>query len=197
MSTSLDGRIGGATEETADEETADEETTADNTIDTPEQEDHRYANQLFAAADTVVFGRVTYEGFIGYWDTLDLLDASVPAVEVEFAQAFRRLNRVVFSRTLTQVPDNTLLINDDIPTQVGKLKQQAVKDMLLVCGPELLATLAEQGLVDELLLIILPKALGKGQSLFGQLRQPMKLTLITTHAFKSGGVLHQYQVNNA
>ncbi|MBD2705757.1 dihydrofolate reductase [Spirosoma sp. BT702] len=187
MSTSLDGRIGGA----------NDETTAENTIDTPEQEDHRYANQLFAAADTVVFGRLTYEGFIGYWDTLDLSDASVPAVEVEFAQAFRRLNRVVFSRTLTQVPDNTLLINDDIPTQVGKLKKQVGQDILLVCGPELLATLAEQGLVDELLLIILPKALGKGQSLFGQLRQPMNLTLMTTRAFKSGGVLHQYQINNA
>ncbi|WP_460674407.1 dihydrofolate reductase family protein [Larkinella ripae] len=186
MSTSLDGRIGGT----------DGETTAENTIDTPEQEDHRYANQLFAAADTVVFGRVTYEGFIGYWDTLDLSDTSVPAVEVEFAQAFRRLNRVVFSRTLTQVPDNTLLINDDISTQVNKLKQQAGQDMLLVCGPELLATLVEQGLVDELRVIILPKAVGKGQVLFGQLRQPVKLTLLTTHAFKSGGVLHHYQVNN-
>ncbi len=187
MSTSLDGLIGGA----------DGETTAENTIDTPEQEDHRYANQLFAAADTVVFGRVTYEGFIGYWDTLDLSDASVPAIEVEFAQAFRRLNRVVFSRTLTQVPNNTLLINDDIATRVNKLKQQAGQDMLLVCGPELLASLAEQGLVDELRLIILPKALGKGQSLFGQLRQPMNLTLMTTRAFKSGGVLHHYQVNHA
>lgn len=187
MSTSLDGRIGGA----------EEETTAENTIDALEPEDHRYANQLFAAADTVVFGRVTYQGFIGYWDTLDLYDASVPAVEVEFAQAFRRLNRVVFSRSLTQVPANTLLINDDIPTQMGKLKQQAGQDILLVCGPELLATLSEQGLVDELLLIILPKAVGKGQSLFGQLRQPMKLTLMTTRAFKSGGVLHQYKVNNA
>lgn len=188
MSTSLDGFIGGDGEE---------QTATENTIDTSEQDDHQYANQLFAAADTVVFGRVTYEGFIGYWDSLDLADASVPAVEAEFAQIFQRLRRVVFSRTLSQVGDNTLLVNDDIMTQVGQLKQQAGQDMLLVCGPELLATLAGLGLVDELLLIIMPKALGKGQSLFGKLRQPMKLTLLNTREFRSGGVLHHYQVNNA
>jgi dihydrofolate reductase len=187
MSTSLDGFIGGA----------DEATATENTVDTPDQEDHRYANQLFADADTVLFGRVTHEGFTGYWDALDLSDASVPAVEAEFARAFRQLNRVVFSRTLTQVADNTLLINDDIENQVNQLKQQPGQDLLLVCGPELLATLAGHGLVDELLLIIQPKALGNGQSLFGKLRQPLKLTLKNTREFRSGGVLHHYQVGNS
>ena len=185
MSTSLDGFIGGTAEEP----------TAEAAIDAPDHEDHQYANQLFAAADTVVFGRVTYEGFIGYWDTLDVADASVPAVEAEFAQVFRQLKRVVFSRTLTQVADNTLLVNDDIMTQVSQLKQQPGPDMLLVCGPELLATLAGLGLVDELLLIITPKAQGNGQSLFGKLHQPVKLTLKNIRAFRSGGVLHHYQVN--
>ena len=187
MSTSLDGFIGGSNDETA----------ADSPTDASDQEDHQYANQVFAAADTVLFGRTTYEGFIGYWDSLDLSDTSVPAVEVEFAQVFRTLNRVVFSRTLTDVANNTLLINDEILERVDQLKQQTGPDMLLVCGPELLATLAGLGLVDELLLIIMPRALGKGQSLFGQLRRPMKLTLLTTRAFKSGGVLHHYRVNNS
>ena len=61
MSTSLDGFIGGADDE--------------DTADASAQEDHLFANQLFASADTVLFGRTTYEGFTGYWDTLDMTDA--------------------------------------------------------------------------------------------------------------------------
>ena len=187
MSMSLDGFIGGAG--------AAEEVIEDNVANELVQDDHLYANQLFAAADTVLFGRTTYEGFIQYWDTLNLTDTSIPAVEVEFAQVFRRLKRVVFSRTLTQVSSHTLLINDNLTTRVSELKQQPGPDLLLICGPELLATLTELGLVDEMLLIIAPKAWGSGQSLFGRLRQPIKLTLLSTHEFKSGGVLHHYQIN--
>ena len=56
MSMSLDGFIGGAG--------AAEEVIEDNVANELVQDDHLYANQLFAAADTVLFGRTTYEGFI-------------------------------------------------------------------------------------------------------------------------------------
>jgi dihydrofolate reductase len=51
------------------------------------------------------------------------------------------MTRVVFSRTLENVEDNTILIKDNIAAGVSKLKQQPGRDMVLVCGPELLATL--------------------------------------------------------
>ena len=181
MSTSLDGFIAGLDK-------------GDNT-DEPSSEEHTFANEQFAAADTVLFGRTTYEGFIGYWDTLDLSDASVPALEIEFARVFRSLKRVVFSRTLTHVADKVLLIGDTIAENVRPLKQQPGSNLLLVCGPELFAVLVETGLVDELKLLISPKALGRGKPLFERLTQPMKLTLAGTHEFNSGTVLHHYQIN--
>ena len=119
----------------------------------------------------------------------------MPAVEVEFARIFRRLKRVVFSRTLAQAATNTLLINNDIMAHVTHLKQQPGKDLLLVCGPELFAALVGIGLVDQIKLLISPKALGQGKALFGGLSQPMKLTLMDTREFDSGTVLHQYQID--
>ena len=181
MSTSLDGFIAGLDK-------------GDNT-DEPSSQEHTFANEQFAAADTVLFGRTTYEGFIGYWDTLDLSDASVPTLEIEFARVFRSLKRVVFSRTLTHVADKVLLIGDTIAENVRPLKQQPGSNLLLVCGPELFAVLVETGLVDELKLLISPKALGRGKPLFERLTQPMKLTLAGTHEFNSGTVLHHYQIN--
>lgn len=188
MNTSLDGVIGGEDEESNTSE-------SQNNTETPSDEDHKYANHLFDSVDTIVFGRTTYEGFTAYWDNVDVLDTSKPEVELEFARIFQQKSRVVFSKTLTEVPTNTLLISKDIKIQVEQLKRQEGKDMLLVCGSELFATLVNLNLVDELQLIISPKAYGKGQLLFGKLNRPLKMTLLNCKSFKSGGILTHYKIN--
>jgi dihydrofolate reductase len=188
MNTSLDGVIGGADEE-------NDKTEVQDSSKTPSQDEHSYANQLFESADTIIFGRTTYEGFTEYWDNVDISDASKPDVEIEFAKVFQRKNRVVFSRTLKQVPTNTLIIGNDITNQVNQLKRQEGRDMLLVCGSELLSTLIELNLVDEIQLIISPKIYGKGHYLFGKLTQPINLTLLKSTEFKSGGILNHFKIN--
>ncbi len=188
MNTSLDGVIGGTDTENSNAE-------IQNSNETPSKDEHHYANQLFETADTIIFGRTTYEGFTEYWDNVDILDTSKPDVETEFAKVFQRKNRVVFSRTLTQGPTNTLIISNDIANQVNQLKRQEGSDMLLVCGSELLSTLIELNLVDELQLIFSPKIYGKGQYLFGKLNKPINLTLLNSEEFKSGGILHHYKIN--
>lgn len=161
----------------------------------PSAEEHQFANELFGAADGILFGRVTYAGFVDYWDALDLTDASIPPVEREFAQIFRKLTRVVFSKTLTSVDDKAILIKDNLAAEVQKLKQQAGSDLLLICGPELLATLVQLGLVDECRLLIKPTVLGRGKALFGDIAEKLDLKLLATRGFKSGCVLHHYQIS--
>jgi dihydrofolate reductase len=187
MNTSLDGIIGGEDEESNTSE-------SQNNTDTPSDEDHNYANRLFDSVDTIVFGRTTYEGFTAYWDNVDVSDISKPAAEVEFARIFQLKSRIVFSRTLTEVPSNTLLINKDISNQIEQLKRQDGKDLILVCGSELFATLVSLDLIDELQLILSPKAYGKGQLLFGKLDKPIKMSLIQSKTFKSGGILTHYKI---
>lgn len=160
----------------------------------PSLEEHQFANELFSAADGILFGRETYVGFVDYWDALDLTDASIPAVEREFAQIFRKMTRVVFSRTLDHVPDNVILIQDKLAEAVSRVKQQPGRDLLLICGPELLATLLQLGLIDECLLLIKPTVLGRGKALFGDIQEKLRLKLLATRVFESGAVMHHYQV---
>lgn len=159
----------------------------------PADEESQFANEFFGSVDTIMFGRKDYEGFIAYWDTLDLTDESIPKNNIEFAKLFRKMSRVVISRTLETVGANTTLIKDNLAVEISRLKQQPGSYIMLVCGPDLLSMLAELGLVDEYLLSIMPKALGRGTTLFGNISKKLQLKLLTTKVFQSGVVMHHYQ----
>lgn len=179
MFTTLDGFIAGPNGEFLDYEPSDEEM--------------EFANELFGSMDGVVFGRPTWEGFVEYWDGLDPADPSVGALNQEFATIFRRLTRIVFSHTLTDVGENTIVIRDDIAARMTAIKRELGRDLIMVCGPDLFATLDGLGLVDEVCLLIRPVALGQGRALFGALTEPLTLTLLETRSFATGSVMHRYR----
>jgi len=159
----------------------------------PSGAEHAMANELFRGADAVMFGRVCYEEFVEYWDSLDLGSAATSPLEAEFAAFFRRKPLVVISRSLKEVVPRATLIAGDVATAVAQLKRQMAGYAVLVCGPELLSTLMNDGLVDELHLLIKPSVRGRGLALFRNLRQPQQLTLLGTRTFESGAVLHRYR----
>ncbi len=134
-----------------------------------------------------------YEGFVSYWDALGPTDASVSEADVEFAKVFGNMTRVVFSRTLDSVEDDTSLVKDDIAAEVSKLKQQPGRDLLLICDPELLSTLVQLGLVDKYRILVRPVVLGRGKALFGDIQEKLQLKLLSTRVFESGVVMHHYQ----
>jgi dihydrofolate reductase len=144
------------------------------------------SNEFSVPMDGILFGRVTYEGFVSYWYTLDLTDESISKGDVEFANLFRKMTRIVFSRTLDQVADNTILIKDNIAVEVTKLKQQPGRDLVLICGPELLSTFVQLGLIDEYRILVKPRALGRGKSLFGEIQAKLQLKLLTTGYLSQG-----------
>ena len=179
MFTTLDGFVAGPNGEFLDYE--------------PSGEEMAFANELFGSADGILFGRVTYEGFVSYWDALDATDATIGEDDVEFARIFRNMTRVVFSMTLDRVDGNAILIKDNIAAEVSKLKRQPGRDLLLICGPELLSTLVGLGLVDEFRILIRPMILGCGKALFGDIPERLQLKLVSTRIFESGVVMHHYE----
>lgn len=179
MFTTLDGFIAGPNGEFDDYE--------------PSAEESKFANEFFGSAEGLLFGRMTYEGFVSYWDLLDLTDESVSETDIEFARIFRKMTRVVVSRTLDNVGANTILIKDNIAAEILRLKQQPGRYLVLICGPELLSTLVESGLVDEYRLLVKPRVLGRGKALFGALTNKLHLKLLSTKVFESGVVMHHYQ----
>ena len=73
------------------------------------------------------------------------------------------------------------------------MKQEQGRDLVLVCGPELLAALMDRHLVDEYVLMIKPRLLGKGKSLFRDIGKNTNLKLKMVRTFESGTVLHHYE----
>jgi dihydrofolate reductase len=180
MIVTLDGLIAGLEDEFDDYEPSDEEM--------------RFANEFFGSMDAILFGRVIHQLFVDYWDVLDESDPSIRQVDREFAAIFKSKPRVVFSRTLEQADDRTRVIKDNLAAEVASLKAQPGRDLLLLCGPELLATLVGHGLVDEYRLLVRPTVLGRGKALFGALGHKLDLKLAASRVFDSGVVMQQYLV---
>ena len=135
---------------------------------------------------TLVFGRRTYEGMVGYWPTPEAI-ASDPVV----AAKMNRLPKIVVSRTLERASwSNTRVIKD--PAEIAALKAEPGKDILLIGSSDLATSLATLGLIDEYRLIVNPIAFGEGKPVLKGLRADLSLKLEQTRTFKNGNVLLSY-----
>jgi dihydrofolate reductase len=151
----------------------------------------RFANGYFVTMDGIVFGRRVYEGFVEYWDRLDPERAS--ELEVEFARIFGAMTRIVVSRTFDQVDPRAVLVADDPVGALERLKREPGRDLLLICGPELRATLMRHGLVDLHRTLVAPVMLGSGQPLIADLDEPARLRLVGTRTFDGGVVMLDHE----
>jgi dihydrofolate reductase len=104
------------------------------------------------------------------------------------------IRKVVFSSTLDAADwENSTLVKENVADAIGELKQQPGKDLAIFGSPTLTASLIEQGLVDELRVMVQPILLGAGKSLFAALRRRVPVELERTTVFSSGNVLLHYR----
>lgn len=155
----------------------------------------QYAIDLAGEADAAIYGRVTYQMMEGYWPTVLTNPESTPQ-ELHHANWVENVHKIVFSKSLESVEwNNTTLINENIAEEMGKLKQQTGKDMMIFGSASITHTLAELGLIDEYRLTISPVVLGSGTPMFKDVKGMLKLKLLGSKTFDNVGVvaLH-YQV---
>ena len=157
----------------------------------PDEEGHRFANQLMDEAGDLVISRGMYD-VMTYWDDVDVDDASDPEVEREFTRFWRQTPKHVVSRGQPTLRQNADLIDGDPIAAVRAMKSGDGPDIMLGTGAEFLADLARAELIDEYRLMIAPMVLGRGKSLFAELEEPLKLRLTGTRTFPNGSVLHEY-----
>ena len=86
---------------------------------------------------------------------------------------FAHMKHYVFSNTLKEVEQGYILINGDIKTEVEKIKNQPGKDIAVFGGAELLSSLLNYDLVDELSLAICPSLVGKGKAFSQMLKNDL------------------------
>jgi dihydrofolate reductase len=154
---------------------------------------HTHVNEVLGTMGGFLSGRVAYELMAGYWPTADADPASPPFVK-EFAQIWREMPKVVYSKTLTSAGWNTTIARDVVREDAEALKLHAKGD-LIVGGGNLGAAFMSQDLIDEYRIYVHPIRIGEGNRLFLPSKEKVPLRLIETRAFGNGVVLLRYERN--
>jgi dihydrofolate reductase len=125
------------------------------------------------ASDALLLGRKTYQGFAEAWPSR--------TDEAGFADKMNTMPKFVVSTTLeTAEWNNSTVIRDKVAEQVSRLKQQPGGDILVAGSGELVHTLMQHDLVDELRLMVFPVVLGSGKRLFKDGAGPTAMRLVET-----------------
>jgi dihydrofolate reductase len=175
MTVSLDGFIAGG----------------DGAIDwsVPDEELFGFHTQHVQEIGVQLCGRRLYETMV-YWETAE--ESPLAAEEVEFAQIWKALPKVVFSTTLQSVVGNTRLATGGVGEEVSRLKEQPGKD-IAVGGAGLAGACMKLELIDEWRLFAVPVLLGGGTPYFPALDERINLELVETRTFGSRVVYLRYR----
>jgi dihydrofolate reductase len=123
------------------------------------------------STEAMLLGRRTYEFFAARW----------PSRTGALADRLNNKPKYVVSSALQDPAwNNTTVLNGDVVSEVSALKQQLAGDIVVAASFQLVHTLIEHDLADELRLTIYPVVLGAGQRLFGQTSDKKPLRLIDT-----------------
>jgi dihydrofolate reductase len=157
----------------------------------PDEEVHRFVNDLERPVGTYLYGRRMYETMV-YWET----DDDSGAVARDYASIWRSAEKVVFSRTL-QTPSSarTRLEPSFDPEAIRALKENSQAD-LTVGGAELAGQAIAAGLVDECRLFVVPVLVGGGKHALPD-KVRADLELLDQRRFKAGVVYLQYRTSMA
>jgi dihydrofolate reductase len=136
-------------------------------------------------AQAFLLGRRSYEFLAARW----------PSRNGELADRLNSLPKYVVSSTL-QYPDwnKSTVLKGDVVDQVSKLKQELDGDIVVPASRQLVRTLMEHDLVDELRLMVYPVALGAGARLFEETREKHNMRLLDTRAVGDGLAFLAYEV---
>jgi dihydrofolate reductase len=122
-------------------------------------------------SDALLLGRVTYQGFAEAW----------PSRDGEFADKFNTMPKYVVSNTLESADwTNTTIIRGNVVDQISKLRGEPGGDIVVHGSAQLVQTLLDNDLVDELRLMVFPVILGSGKRLFGETSDKKKLRLASS-----------------
>jgi dihydrofolate reductase len=156
----------------------------------PDEELHRFHNERTRALGGHVLGRRLYETMV-YWETAHE-DPEATEYQLEFADIWKALPKVVFSKTLDNVVGNTRLARAGIAEEVAELQEQTGKDVA-IGGAGLAAEAMRLGLIDDFHLFVNPAVTGGGTPFFPTLAQSFPLQLVETRTFGSKVVYLRYE----
>jgi dihydrofolate reductase len=136
-------------------------------------------------AEALLLGRRSYEWLAARW----------PSRSGELADRLNSLPKYVVSSTLED-PDwnNSMVLKGDVVTEVSRLKHELDGEIVVPASFQLVRTLMEHDLVDELRLKIFPVVLGAGERLFGETSDKKSMRLVDTQTLGDGVAFLTYEL---
>jgi dihydrofolate reductase len=132
----------------------------------------------------LLLGRRTYEGFAAAW----------PERDGVFADKFNTMPKYVVTSTLRD-PEwtNSTVLSGDVVDEITKLKREQDGDIVVHGSAQLVQSLIENDLVDELRLMVFPVVLGTGKRLFGEISDKKRLQLSSSAVVGDGVAVQVYE----
>lgn len=135
-------------------------------------------------AEALLLGRVTYEGFAEAW----------PPQSGEFADKFNSMPKYVVSSTLDDAKwNNSTVLKGDVVEAASNLKKDLDGNIVVHGSAQLVQSLLEHDLVDELRLMVFPVVLGSGKRIFGSTSDKKPLGLVDSKTVGEGVVILIYK----
>ena len=154
------------------------------TMDYADDEGFGYKLDEVMEHDTLLLGRVTYQGFAAAW----------PSRDGDFADKMNGMEKVVVSTTLDELEwNNSRRVSDDVAEQVAALKEQPGQDVLIAGSATLVRFLTAHDLIDEYRLMVFPVVLGGGKRVFADDGARKNLRLAGARTLDSGSLILTYE----
>jgi dihydrofolate reductase len=142
---------------------------------------------LVLSSGSLLMGRATYDLQVWYWP-------NQPNDKYGITHHKNNITKYVVTSTPLQTQwNNTTIIGGNVVDEIGKLKQQPGKDVLIEGSAMLVAALAQAGLIDEYHLLVHPVIVGSGKHFFREGIGMMKLKLVESKPIRLGIVLLTYE----
>jgi len=160
-----------------------------------DEEIFEFVGKRISEGDTALYGRVTYEMMENYWPTA----ADKPTAsrhDIEHSKWYNKVHKVVLSNTMKDPGlADTTIISDNLSDSINEIKQQPGDDILLFGSPTATHSLIQLNLIDGYWLFVNPIILGQGIPLFADIKEKIKLKLLTTRPFTCGVTELNYTVD--
>ncbi|HEV2833554.1 MAG TPA: dihydrofolate reductase family protein [Hanamia sp.] len=150
--------------------------------------------------DTALYGRVTYQMMENYWPTAGDKPTATKH-DIEHSKWYNKAQKIVLSKTMKDSGlTNTKIISDNLLDRINEIKQSGPvlsgsKEILLFGSPTATHSLIQLNLIDGYWLFVNPIILGQGIPLFVDIKEKIKLKLLTTRQFNCGVTELNYTVD--
>jgi dihydrofolate reductase len=151
-------------------------------------------DEVLATPFDLLLGRKTYDIFAAYWPHVNPDANDLSALEGEVARLFNKATKYVAThKPATLAWQKSQSLGNDVVATLRDLKKQDGPTLLVQGSSNLVHTLLEHDLIDEITLLIFPLALGKGKRFFGEGTLPGAFKLTKSATSGTGVLIARYE----